>query len=133
MEPRIEFHKNSVQVAKNAPGLPFAARAKTRPELHEDCGVFATDRSLIRRMIMTMPGDTNRPTRHPMSMNRDGEGWGIWPVVLGVLAVVLVLYFLLGPRDRATTGVAQRSDAPQTRMTTPSNPTTPEPNAPTTK
>ena len=82
---------------------------------------------------MTMPGDTNRPTRHPMSMNRDGEGWGIWPVVLGVLAVVLVLYLLLGPRDRANTGFAQRSDAPQTRMTTPSNPTTSEPSAPTTK
>ena len=55
-------------------------------------------------------------------------------VLVGVvLAVVLVLYLVLGPRDRANTGVAQRSDAPQTRMTTPSNPTTPAPNAPTTK
>ena len=62
-----------------------------------------------------------------------GEPIGARTIVGGVLAVVLVLYLLLGPRDRANTGFAQRSDAPQTRMTTPSNPTTSEPSAPTTK
>jgi len=82
---------------------------------------------------MTMPGDTDRPTRRPMSMNRDGEGWGILPIVIGIAAVVLVLYLVLGPRDRASTGMAQRSNAPQSRTTTPPGPTNLAPNSPATK
>jgi hypothetical protein len=81
---------------------------------------------------MTMPGDTNRMSRRS-SVNRDGEGWGAWPYVVGLAAVVLVLFLLFGPRDRAGTGMAQRTDAPQSRTITPSSPTTSTPGTPPAK
>jgi hypothetical protein len=82
---------------------------------------------------MTYQGDPNRPTKRPTSMNRDGEGWGYLPIALGIAAIFLVGFLLLGPRDDATgPGMNPQRDVPQTRDVPTTRPVTPPATAPTT-
>jgi len=85
-------------------------------------------------IIMTMPDDTNRRLRRNGAVDANSEGWGVWPYVVGILAVVVVLYLAFAPtRDKAGPGMAQRTDTPQSRTVTPSGPTTPTPGTPPAK
>jgi hypothetical protein len=73
---------------------------------------------------MAYPDNTDRATRRPMSVNRDGEGWGFLPLLLGVLAVFVLGYLLFGPRHTDTT-LTRTTDIPQSRNVTPVAPITP--------
>ena len=73
---------------------------------------------------MAYPDNTDRVTRRPMSINRDGEGWGFLPLLLGVLAVLVLGYLLFAPRTTEPT-VSRTTDIPQSRTVTPGAPTTP--------
>jgi hypothetical protein len=73
---------------------------------------------------MAYPDNTDRVTRRPMSINRDGEGWGFLPLLLGIVAVLFLGYLLFGPRH-TDTAVTRTTDIPQSRTVTPGAPTTP--------
>jgi hypothetical protein len=67
---------------------------------------------------VTYQRDPDRGVKTPMSINRDGEGWGLVPILLGIAALVIIAYLAFGPRtDRA--GTTQRTDVQQTSPTQP--------------
>ena len=50
---------------------------------------------------MTQEYDPNRPSRHPMGYDRDGDGFGYFPIALSIAALLIIGYMFMGPRNEA--------------------------------